>query len=189
MSAAKIFSISISYPPLNSAKGNPFLSQNRQFQWTHTGNVIYPVIPAYAATLLKENGYNVIWDDAVSENLSYNDWFQRIKNRKPDLIIIETKTPVVKKHWQLIDTLKTCNPKWKPVIVLMGDHVTALPQESLQNSSVDYVLTGGDYDYMLHNLANHLTKGEKLESGFWYKQHNKIINTGKFALKHHHYRG
>lgn len=185
MSAAKNFSISISYPPLDSSKGNPFLSQNRQFQWTHTGNVIYPVIPAYAATLLKKNGFDVFWDDAVSENLSYSTWFQRIKNRKPDLIVIETKTPVVKKHWQLIDTLKACNPKWKPTIVLMGDHVTALPQESLQNSSVDYVLTGGDYDFMLHNLANHLTKNDKLEPGFWYKQHNKIINTGKFGLKHH----
>ncbi len=186
MSAAKPFSISISYPPLESSKGSPFLSQNRQFQWTHTGNVIYPVVPASAATLLQQNNYPVFWDDALAQKLNYQDWLKRIIKNKPNLIVIETKTPVIKKHWQIINHLKKCHPKWKPIIVLMGDHVTALPQESLNNSQVDYILTGGDYDFMLLNLANHLTQNEKLKPGFYYRTPNTIVNSGKFALKHHH---
>lgn len=185
MSAAKHLSISISYPPLNSDKGSPFLSQNRQFQWTHTGNVIYPVVPAYAATLLQQNSYKVYWDDALAENISQVQWLKRIIRRKPDLIAIESKTPVIKKHWQLINNLKNINKSWQPIIVLMGDHVTALPEESLQNSSVDYVITGGDYDFMLLNLANHISKKENLKPGFWYKDNGKITNSGKFALKQH----
>jgi radical SAM superfamily enzyme YgiQ (UPF0313 family) len=39
---------------------------------------------------------------------------------------------------------------------------------------------------MLLNLANHLTKNEVLEPGFWYHQNGKIVNSGPFALKHHH---
>lgn len=181
----KSFSISISYPPLdNYRKEKPFLSQNRQFQWTNTNNVIYPIIPAYAATLLQKNNYQVIWDDAIAENLTFQNWFSRLIKNKPNLICIETKTPVIKYHWQIIDQIKSKLPK--SIIVLMGDHVTALPKESLINSKVDYILTGGDYDFMLLSLANHLTKKTKLGSGFYYKKNNKILNSGKFALKHDH---
>ena len=38
----------------------------------------------------------------------------------------------------------------------MGDHVTALPEESLENSKVDFVLAGGDYDFLLLKLLNNL---------------------------------
>ena len=184
MSVAKKLSISISYPPLDSSKGIPFLAQNRQFQWTNTGNVILPVIPAYGATALKEKGYKVFWDDAIAEKIDYQTWLKRILKRNPSLIFIESKTPDIKKHWQIINELKQKLPK--SIIVLMGDHVTALPEESLQNSNVDYIITGGDYDFMMLNLADHLIKKNVLESGFYYRQNKKIVNTGKFALKHHH---
>ena len=148
-------SISISYPPLNSPKGSPFLSQNRQFQWTNTGNVIYPVIPAYAATLLQKNDYQVFWDDAIAERINFSDWFKRLNKNKPDLIAIETKTPVIKKHWQIITQIKQkCH--WNPTVVLMGDHVTALPQESINNSPVDFILVGGDYDFLLLELVKRI---------------------------------
>lgn len=195
------YSISISYPPLISNKGTPFLSQNRQFQWTNTNNIIYPVIPAYAATLLKENGYKIYWDDAIAENIDYDDWFKRLIKRKPDLICIESKTPVIKQHWKIISQIKKYKSStWDPKIVLMGDHVTALPQESLTNSKVDYVLTGGDYDFMLLNLVEHLNKNTPLEPGFYFRKNilpssrekapslsrgSGFLNTGIFGLKHH----
>lgn len=181
------FSVSISYPPLNSTKGSAFLSQNRQFQWTHTGNIIYPVIPASAATLLHKKGYQVFWDDAIAQKLSYKKWLNQLISRQPDLIAIETKTPVIKKHWQIIKEIKNRLPQSK--IVLMGDHVTALPQESLKNCPVDFIITGGDYDFMLLNLTDHLTRNTKLSPGFWFRrarhsQQNLNVTTGKFTLKH-----
>jgi len=153
-------SISISYPPINSSKGSAFLSQNRQFQWTNTGNVIFPVILGYAATLLKKEGLKVFWDDGIAQKISYQKWFQNILKNKPDLIAIETKTPVVKKHWQVIKEIKNkCS--WNPIIVLMGDHITALPQESFDNSLVDYVLVGGDYDFLLSKLIKTINSQKK----------------------------
>jgi len=180
--------ISISYPPLKSEKGVPLLTQNRQFQWFHSPTYIYPMVPASAASLLKQNGYEVFWDDGIAEDLSYQEWLERIIKEKPDIIAIETKTPVIKRHWQIINQLKVQSSKCK--VVLMGDHVTALPEESLQNSQTDFVLTGGDYDFMLLNLANHLAKGEALEPGWYYRsekfkvQSSKLENTGPFQLKH-----
>ena len=166
-------SISFSYPPLESDKGSPFLSQNRQFQWTNTGNVIYPVIPAYAATLLKSKGYKIDWDDAIAEHLSFTDWFDRLQKNKPDLIVIETKTPVVKKHWEIIDHIKQ-KCQWHPIVILVGDHVTALPQESIDNSQVDYVLTGGDYDFLLDELIELINQNQTPKNKIYKltKKHN-----------------
>jgi len=178
-----LIKIAISYPPLLNSKGNAFLGQNRQFQWTNTGNVILPVIPAYGATALKKLGYKVFWDDGIAEKISYETWLKRIIKYKPNIIFIESKTPVIKRHWEIINQLKKLQPKL--ITVLMGDHTTALPEESLNNSNVDYVITGGDYDFMMLNLVDHLYHKKKLESGFYFKRKNKIINSGKFALKHH----
>jgi radical SAM superfamily enzyme YgiQ (UPF0313 family) len=170
----------IGYPPLESGKGIPYLGQNRQFQWGHNPWNAYPMVPAYAAALLKKAGHQVSWLDGIAGGQSFQQWLDDLKKANPDLLMIETKTPVVKSHWQIIERLKK---QLKLTIVLVGDHVTALPEESFENSKVDYVLTGGDYDFALLNLVNHLENGQKLAPGVYYRGKGKIVNTGKFQLK------
>lgn len=178
--------IAISYPPLKSPKGVPCLTQNRQFQWFNNPTYIYPVVPAYAASLLQEKGYEVLWDDAIAQELTYQQWKDRLIQEKPDIIAIETKTPVVDMHWEIINELKSPDCPIKDAkIVMMGDHVTALPEESLRQCKTDFIITGGDYDFMLLNLANHLEKGEPLEGGFWYRDGGKNITTGPSDLSKH----
>jgi anaerobic magnesium-protoporphyrin IX monomethyl ester cyclase len=175
--------IAIGYPPLVNKKGIPLLSQNRQFQWFYHPCFIYPVVPAQAATLLKNSGYEVFWLDGIAEKWTFQRWLLEVKKIKPDLIMMETKTPVIKIHWKIIDQIKKENPRTK--IVLVGDHVTALPNESFNKSKVDYILTGGDYDWLLLNLAKHLDKKEKFEPGIYYRnQKKKVLDTGKFILNH-----
>lgn len=174
--------IAISYPPLETTKGTPLLAQNRQFQWFNNPTYIYPVVPAYAATLLKEKGYEVLWDDGIAENKTYEQWLRDTQSQAPDIIALETKTPVIKKHWKIVNELKSTMPDAK--IVLMGDHVTALPQESMENCRTDYVLTGGDYDFLLLSLADFLTGGKELEPGIWYRKNGEIQNSGVFKLNH-----
>lgn len=182
--------ISISYPPLESDKGIPLLGQNRQFQWFSEPTYIYPMVPAYAATLLKENGFEVIWDDGIAEGLTYNQWLERIKKERPAVIAIETKTPVVKRHWEIINDLKQLSTfNFQPLTVLMGDHVTALPEESMLNSPVDFVLTGGDYDFLLLNLCKQLSTfnfqlSTDLPPGIWHRDGSEIKNTGLYKLEH-----
>lgn len=182
--------VAISFPPLESDKGVPLLSQNRQFQWFKEPTYIYPMIPAYAATMLREGGYEVLWDDGIAEGLSYAQWIERIRREEPDVIAMETKTPVVKRHWQIIHHLKRISTSdWNPIAVLMGDHVTALPHESMEQSPVDYVLTGGDFDFLLLNLSRtlqtqRLALKTHLEPGIWYREDGQVKNTGSFRLDH-----
>ena len=145
----------ISYPPLSNEKGAPTLGQNRQLQFFKEPTYVYPLVPASAATLLKQAGHNVIWNDCIAEGWNYERFLDFIKEEKPGLIAFETKTPVVKQHWQIINDLKRLSTDdYRLSTVLFGDHVTALPEESFENSQVDYVLTGGDYDFLLLNLCN-----------------------------------
>jgi len=175
--------IAISYPPIPVGKETPLLAQNRQFQYFHEPTYIYPMVPAYAATLLSQAGYDVMWDDAIAEERTYNEWLKGLKRDSPDIVAIETKTPVVKKHWKIIDDIKEQSTDTK--VVLLGDHVTALPSESMENSKVDYVLCGGDFDFLLLNLIEYLDGKEKeLEPGIWYRENAEIKNTGQFQLYH-----
>ncbi|MBU2577920.1 B12-binding domain-containing radical SAM protein, partial [Patescibacteria group bacterium] len=181
--------IAIAYPPLATIKGTPLLSQNRQYQVSPFSYFIYPVVPAYAASLLKERGYEVYWLDGLAEKWNYERWLGEVKKIKPDLIFIETKTPVIKYHWEIIKNLKELAVgNWPLVVALAGDHVTALPKETMENCPVDFIITGGDYDFGLLSIANHLRKGEKLEAGIWFRktQNTKyfIQNTDKFKLDH-----
>lgn len=172
----------IGYPPLETDKGTPLLSQNRQFQWFNNPSYIYPMVPASAATLLKFNGYDVVWCDGIAEEISLIDWLHIIESQKIDIVVIETKTPVVKLHWEIIDAIKRLSRETK--VVLVGDHVTALPAESMEQSKADYVITGGDYDFLLFNIMNNITKGERLEPGIWYREKGAIKNSGIFELNH-----
>ncbi len=174
--------IAIAYPSFEDIKGTPLLSQNRQYQVFHHPTYVYPMVPASAATMLKKTGHDVLWLDGIAEDWTYQKWLSEIKKAKPDLIVMETKTPVINRHWQIISSIKYQVSNIK--IVLVGDHVTALPEESFKNSKVDYVLTGGDYDFLLLNLVNHLIKKEKLEPGIYYRESKKIKNSGKFQLNH-----
>lgn len=171
----------IAYPPLEG-KGSPMLTQNRQFQWYNVGSYIYPLVPGYAATLLKEKGFEVSWEDCISSGISAEMFWKKLAETKPDLLAMETKTPVVRQHWGIINRIKNEMPSTRTV--LMGDHVTALPIETMENCLVDFVITGGDFDFLLRNIANHLLHFEPLEPGIYYRDGEMICNTGPFELKH-----
>ncbi len=173
--------ILIAYPPL-LGKGSPMLTQNRQFQWYHVGSYIYPVVPAYAATMLQQAGYQVLWGDAIATRTAPDDFWRSLRATRPDVVAMETKTPVVKQHWAIADRIKQELPDTK--VVIMGDHVTALPQETMQNCSADFVLTGGHYDFLLLDVAHHLARSAPLPPGVYHRQDGEVLDTGPFAPTH-----
>lgn len=195
----KKISVVVGYPPIKSDKGVPLLSQNRQFQYFNASTYIYPMVPAYCASNLQDKGYKVYWMDGIAEKKEYDEWVRDLKRIKPDYLLVETKSPVVKTHWKIIDDLKKRLPKTK--LVWVGDHVSYVPLELFENSKVDYAITGGDYDFVIVNLLNHVHKGEELEGGIYWRATNKdikakprstsklkkgqiICNSGPASLKH-----
>ncbi len=161
--------IAIAYPPFKSEKGVALLTQNRQFQWFSRPTYIFPVVPATAATMLKKAGHDVLFLDGIASELSPEAFDSKLAAFKPDLVVLETKTPVVKRHWQWIAKhlpAGTDGASGGPIgtdgasggpeplpkdvkFVLVGDHVTALPEESIEKPGVWAIIPGGDWDYGL----------------------------------------
>ena len=161
--------IAIAYPPFKSEKGVALLTQNRQFQWFSRPTYIFPVVPATAATMLKKAGHEVLFLDGIASELSPEAFDSKLAAFKPDLVVLETKTPVVKRHWRWIaehlprgtdgayggpagtdGASGGPEPLPKDVkFVLVGDHVTALPEESIEKPGVWAIIPGGDWDYGL----------------------------------------
>lgn len=165
--------IVVGYPPIETEKGTPLLSQNRQFQYFNSPTYIYPMVPAYAASNLKDKGYTVYWMDGISEGKKYDQWIDELTATAPNFLMMETKSPVVKAHWKIIDDIKSKVKDLK--IVMVGDHVTAFPEETFENSNVDYIIKGGDYDFVIVNLLNHIYKDEELEGGVYWRDRDKNI--------------
>ena len=175
--------IAIAYPPLESEKGVPLLTQNRQFQWFSRPTYIFPVVPATAATMLKKEGHEVLFLDGIAAELSPEEFDRSLAEFNPDYVVLETKTPVVKRHWEYIRKQRSARPN-PPRFVLVGDHVTAMPEESMAACPVDYILTGGDWDFLLKNLLASGGDAAKFEPGIWYREGETVRNTGRFRLDH-----
>ena len=188
--------VAISFPPFASEKGIPLLSQNRQYQVFSTresegrgfvgalnrfvGNnatVIFPILPALTATMLNERGHEAIWLDGIAEGWNWDEYCRQVDLARPELMMIETKTPSAPPLYDAIIDLKARFPDMK--IALVGDHVTALPEEPFLFCPVDYVIRGGQFDFALLNLANHLAHGEDLGGGvYWRHDETRIANSG-----------
>jgi len=182
----KIF---IGYPPtVTRFKGTPLLSQNRQYQVFHVHTTLFPVVLATGATMLRDQGHDVTWVDCIAEKLSTEDFYKLVEEKKPDIFFFETKAPVVKIHWEIINEIKEKFPNLK--ICVMGDHVSAvdltlgLQKEFMEKCKVDYIINGGYFDFAFCELVEALEKKKKIPEGIWYKDNKgKIIENGRYNFK------
>jgi len=136
--------IVVGYPPYYSQKGTALCSQNRQFQWSKAGTVIYPVVLASAATVLKNKGNEVYWLDGIARGWATLQYLQELWKIKPDFIFWEVKTPIIQRVWLYISLINRNLPQTK--VILCGDHVTALPDEIPDPFCTYQIKKGGDYD-------------------------------------------
>ena len=171
--------VMVAYPPIESAKGSPMLTQNRQFQWFHDPSYLYPCVPASMATLLQELGHEVVWNDSIAENKDWGRFQKLLTDFEPELLLMETKSPVVRQHWNIVERVKQLVPGLKTV--LMGDHITGNPDETMEQSQTDYCFTGGDWDFLAENLVDHMQNGAELAGGIVYRNDDgTFTSTGPY---------
>lgn len=172
----------ILYPPFRKDGEFPLLTQNRHLKFSKSLEVrIFPLVPGHLATNLKVLGHDVLWLDGINRRMSDEEFDKQLDAFAPEVIFLETKAPVVKRHWAYVAELKERYPNCK--MVLMGDHVTYFPEESVLNSKVDYVITGGDYDIVGRNIVQSLAGKEPLGPGVWFRDAaGKPATTGPHKL-------
>lgn len=147
--------ISISYPPIiNDLGQKAMVSQNRNVQFFKKPTYLLPVVYAQAATWLRQQGHEVYWDDGSAQLKIYEKWFQDLISWKPEIIIFEGTTPVMKFYWNMIDSLKERLPN--TIIVMTGFHSMRKPEETLMKSRADLVIRSSHVDFMLSRLVPYI---------------------------------
>ena len=155
--------IAISYPPIVNQEGQKaMVSQNRNVQFFKKPTYLLPVIQAQAATWLKDLGYDVLWDDGNSQEKNFDDWYRDLISWKPDLVVLESTTPVMKFYWNLVNRIKSHIPK--SIIVMTGYHSMRKPEETLLESSTDIVLKSNHIDFVLRKLIPYIDEHENWRS-------------------------
>ncbi|HOL67672.1 MAG TPA: radical SAM protein, partial [bacterium] len=162
------------FPHYQPGKGYLLVSQNRFTKYRGDPQLIYPLIPASALTLLKMDGHRVFFLDGILERLSLEEYLKRVQRLSPDIVFFETKTPCVQKDWAIVESLKRKIPGL--LVGCCGDHVSVLPEETLANSQTDFVVVGGDYDEGIRRLCAALREGNAVPPGIAYRDHSgKVV--------------
>jgi len=140
-----------------------------------------PIGIAYIAAYLKKHGHEVKIIDYLVENYSREEFQKQIKEFAPEIIGITTTTPTIYNAFYLAKEVKTINPAIK--IIMGGPHVAALPEESMNNETVDIVCTGEGEEVMLE-IVNSIRSKKSLNqiNGIYYKEGNRVYSTGKREL-------
>lgn len=180
----KKLNIAISYPPIVNGKGQKaMVSQNRNVQYFQKPTYLLPVVHGQAATWLKNNGHNVIWDDGNAQLKSYDEWFNNIVSESPDVIVFESTTPVMKFYWRVVDQVKEALPN--TIVVMTGYHSMRKPQETMEQSKTDVVLKSNHVDFALTKLADYISANDNWQEtieleGFTIRTPAQIRDTGNF---------
>jgi hypothetical protein len=145
--------VAISYPPIVNDQGQKaMVSQNRNVQFFQKPTYLLPVIHAQAATSLKESGHDVYWDDGNAQLKDYDKWLSDLVAWRPEVVVFESTTPVMKFYWKTSQEIKALLPG--ATIVMTGYHSMRRPEETLDQSAVDVVLRSNNLDFVLLRLVN-----------------------------------
>ena len=150
---------------------------------TKSGTLYYPMWLASAAAFAEAGGHKIDLIDAPAADLSESMVISRIMDFGSSLAVIETSTPSIYNDVEFCEKLKHALAEEGKAIftVLVGTHVSALPEQSLRlNVAVDAVAQG-EFDATVKELADALVNGSDLGqvSGLWLRQGEEIIQTGE----------
>jgi len=138
----------------------PFLSKFSRSQRspavTKSGTLYFPLWLAYATGVLEQAGHEVTLTDAPARGLTDADIMDMGKRLRPELIVMDTSTPSIQYDIQTAGALKEIIPE--TLIVFVGTHVSALPEETLSASEAVDAVARREYEYTLRDLAEVLKK-------------------------------
>ncbi|MDR0330533.1 MAG: B12-binding domain-containing radical SAM protein [Chitinispirillales bacterium] len=137
----------------------PFLPkysrESRSPAVTKSGTLYYPMWLCYAVGYLEKAGHDIRLIDAPAAGLSRDEVIAAIRDFEPDMAVLDTSTPSIYSDIDVGAELKRVFPDI--FVVLVGAHVSALPEETLALSPKISAAAFGEYDETLVELAGKLS--------------------------------
>jgi anaerobic magnesium-protoporphyrin IX monomethyl ester cyclase len=157
------------YPKFSRSQRSPAVIKS--------GVMYYPIWLSYATGVLEQDGFTVRLVDAPADGHDLKYVLDFCEDFRPNLIVIDTSTPSINSDIRVAEAIRS---KCKDLFVLLvGPHVTALPDESLRESKLINAVARGEYDYTVRDLARALEGGADLRTvlGLTYQDKNGEIIT------------
>lgn len=145
--------------------------------WTKIRGTLPPLGLLYLAAFLEREGVTADIIDCQAGLRSWEEVRSRLKQGRYDLYGITGTTSIISNSYRLAAMVKDCHPDAK--VVMGGVHVTALPEEALGKSAVDFVIRGEGENALLE-----LAKGAAPDAiaGLSYRAGGKIVHNGESCI-------
>jgi anaerobic magnesium-protoporphyrin IX monomethyl ester cyclase len=144
---------------------------------TKSGTIYYPIWLAYAAGVLLQDGHDVWLIDAPAEDLDLDDVQGRVRSFQPQVIVVDTSTPSIHNDIEVVEALKKTCPD--AIVVMVGTHVSALPEQTLEMTDALDIVTRREYDLTLRDIVKTLSDNGSLETvpGVTYRHNGQMRST------------
>jgi radical SAM superfamily enzyme YgiQ (UPF0313 family) len=139
-----------------------------------------PINLLYVASVLKQEGHNVCFIDALAEQKSVAD-ICNIANAY-EVIIISTSTMSFTDDTDFIDAVKKVNSSM--ISVIFGSHPTFMPESSFSGHSVD-IIVRREPEFIIRDVIRALEKNDdswKTVKGIGYRQDGEIVLNELYPL-------
>jgi radical SAM superfamily enzyme YgiQ (UPF0313 family) len=167
--------ISIKVLMLNPPFLPKFSRTSRSPAVTKGGCIYYPIWLSYATGVLEKSGFEVKLIDAPARGYSEEKTLKIAERFNPDLVVVDTSTPSIFNDVAIAERIKKLTNGF---VVLVGTHVSALPEETLKLSPSIDAVARMEYDYTIRELAFTLEKNGDLRKvkGITFRKNKRIIS-------------
>ncbi len=137
----------------------------------------FPFFLAYSAALLEKNGISSLFIDAIAEELTPDEFFDRLSSRKISWLVAETSIPSFSDDLLLLKNIAA-----KGIgIILCGPNSQMWTSDFLERHPFVSFVLAGEYEFTLLELITALEGGSALSSvpGILYRQDGRTLRTLK----------
>jgi radical SAM superfamily enzyme YgiQ (UPF0313 family) len=127
-----------------------------------SGVVYYPIWLAYTVGVLEQAGFTTTLLDAPAAGQTLSDVLDWVEERAPRLVVIDTSTPSIHNDAEVAAAVKARVPS--AFVLLVGPHVSALPEESLELFPAADAVARGEFEYTVREVARTVRDGGTLSA-------------------------
>lgn len=136
-------------------------------RWPHfeqdtSGYMPFPFFLGYATSLLRDHGFSVRLVDGIAEHIDDDEFFKRVREFQPDVVVLEVSTSSFNKDVQDLHRIRReLGPE--PKVIFCGLHREMADPKFLAGlPELDYCLLG-EYETTLLALVEALRDGKSVE--------------------------
>ncbi|MBL8025210.1 MAG: radical SAM protein [Fibrobacteres bacterium] len=163
---------------LNPPFHNRFSREMRSPAVTKSGTLYYPMWLAYAVGALEKAGHSVLFIDAPALCIDSVAVIEKARHFRPELVLMDTSTPSIYNDIHVAGELKAAFQDL--FTILVGPHVSAEPEDTLNHSNFVDAVAIGEYDDTVLELVSALEKRVDISTvqGLAYKKDGAVVRTG-----------